>query len=321
MSILNEKSAPEMADKYQECGKESDQIQPKKVSFLSRKIILGFKEIGYALKRVCLFICMNDGFCRLQDRSRVWGQVFDNNAICPDPGVVADRDFADYFGAGTDKDVVADYGSSLILAFFRCQASDGYLLKDHYVFTDPGCVGDMNTVQSMGQDRWSGKKGFLSDIRCVPLQITCIQNGCDPPPSSTCSAGSSRNLPGSDVVHPLLILEIPCDGFLDPFFELQRGLPAQFVLELRGVDGVSQIVTGTVRNECDQVVRGAFWGAQQPVDRLDDHPHKVDVAPLVETADVIRVGCPAAVEDLVDGPGVVLDIEPVADILAPAVDG
>ena len=41
------------------------------------------------------------------------------------------------------------------------------------------------------------------------------------------------------VVHPFLIVEIPTDGFLDAFFELQAGFPAQFVFQFGGVDGVA----------------------------------------------------------------------------------
>ncbi len=42
--------------------------------------------------------------------------------------------------------------------------------------------------------------------------------------------------------------------------------------------------------------------------------------PLVEATDVVGLGHAAVVEYRVDGPGVVLDVEPVADVFAPAVD-
>lgn len=35
-----------------------------------------------------------------------------------------------------------------------------------------------------------------------------------------------------DVAHPLLVVEVPVDSLLDALFELQRGLPAQLVLQL-----------------------------------------------------------------------------------------
>ena len=34
-------------------------------------------------------------------------------------------------------------------------------------------------------------------------------------------------LPGGDLVHPFLVLEVPADRLFDPLFELQAGLPAQ----------------------------------------------------------------------------------------------
>jgi hypothetical protein len=33
---------------------------------------------------------------------------------------------------------------------------------------------------------------------------------------------------GGNVVHPLLVIEIPTDGFLNAFLEPERGLPAYF---------------------------------------------------------------------------------------------
>ena len=34
-----------------------------------------------------------------------------------------------------------------------------------------------------------------------------------------------------NVIHPLLVVEIPADGFFDAFFELERWFPAEFLLE------------------------------------------------------------------------------------------
>ena len=50
---------------------------------------------------------------------------------------------------------------------------------------------------------------------------------------------------------------------------------------------------------------------------LDD----VDVLPLVEASDIVGFGNLASVEDKVDGPRMVLDIEPVAYVLAFAIYG
>ena len=76
-----------------------------------------------------------------------------------------------------------------------------------------------------------------------------------------------------------------------------------------------------VLDEGDQIHVLLLAAAQQAVRRADEHPDQVDVLPLVEAADVVGLGHAAVVEDPVDRPGVVLDVEPVADVLAAAVDG
>ena len=65
----------------------------------------------------------------------------------------------------------------------------------------------------------------------------------------------------------------------------------------------------------------AFGIAEHAVDSADYHLYEVDVLPLVETAYVVGLGHAAFVEDEVDCAGVVLDIQPVAHVLALAIDG
>ena len=81
---------------------------------------------------------------------------------------------------------------------------------------------------------------------------------------------------------------------------------------------IAQVVPGAVRHEGDEPLGGALRVAQQPVGRADEQPDQVDVPPFVESADVVRGARPAAVEDRVDGAGVVLDVEPVPYVLGPA---
>ena len=71
-----------------------------------------------------------------------------------------------------------------------------------------------------------------------------------------------------------------------------------------------------VGHVCNQVERRTFGVAEQPVDGLDQHPHDVDVFPLVETADVVCVSHFPLMENKVDGTGVVFDIQPVAHVFA-----
>ena len=90
-------------------------------------------------------------------------------------------------------------------------------------------------------------------------------------------------------------------------------------MQLRGVDGIPQVVARTVRDVGDEAVRITLRIAKDTVNGLDDDLDKVDVLPFVETADVVGLGYLPLVEDQVDGPSVVLHIQPVAHVLTLAV--
>ena len=122
-------------------------------------------------------------------------------------------------------------------------------------------------------------------------------------------------------LEPLLIIEIPTCRFLDAFFKLQRGLPAQLVLELAAVDGIAGIVSKAVGHMGDEAQVFALGAPQQAVDCGYEHLHDVDVAPLVETSNVVGLGHLATMKNGVDGTGVVFDIEPVAHVEPLAIHG
>ena len=69
-----------------------------------------------------------------------------------------------------------------------------------------------------------------------------------------------------DAIHPVLVVEIPAHGFLDALFKLEGGFPTQFVFELRGVDGVAQVVAGAVGDVGDEVEIGVLGAAEQAID-------------------------------------------------------
>ena len=119
----------------------------------------------------------------------------------------------------------------------------------------------------------------------------------------------------------LLVVKIPADGLLDTLLKLQRGFPTEFLLELGRIDGVAQVVSGTVGNEGDKVHVLTFLASQQTVNGLNNHLDDVDVLPLVEAADVIRIGYFTLMENEVNSTGMILYIQPVAHILTLAVDG
>ena len=124
---------------------------------------------------------------------------------------------------------------------------------------------------------------------------------------------------GSDIIHPLLVVQIPADGLLDALLKLQRRLPTQLPLQLRRINRIAQIVSGTVGHIGDQIHVLSFLTPQQTIHRVDHDLDDVDILPLVETADVVCLGNLSLVENQVDGTRVILHIEPVAHVLAFAV--
>ena len=77
------------------------------------------------------------------------------------------------------------------------------------------------------------------------------------------------------------------------------------------------LAVGNISNQVHVLTLGS---AQQAVYCLYYNFYYVDVLPLIETADVVCVGRLAIVEDEVNGTSVVLHIEPVAHVLALAID-
>ena len=108
---------------------------------------------------------------------------------------------------------------------------------------------------------------------------------------------------------PGLVGHVPVDGGLEALGEVGVGRPpAQLALELRAVDGVAAVVAGAVGDPVE--VLGVTAHGRK------DHAQDRDVVLLAVGAD--EVGLPHAPlrEDVPDGAGVVLGVDPVADVLA-----
>ena len=84
--------------------------------------------------------------------------------------------------------------------------------------------------------------------------------------------------------------------------------PAELALELGGVDGVAAVVAGAVGDPVE-VLGVAAHG-------LEDHAQHGDVVLLPVGADEVGLPHAALREDVPDGRGVVLGVDPVADVLA-----
>ena len=108
---------------------------------------------------------------------------------------------------------------------------------------------------------------------------------------------------------PGLAGDVPVDGGLQALGEVGvRRPPAQLALELGRVDGVAAVVAGAVGDPVE--VLGVLPHG------LEDHAQDRDVIPLAISSDEVGLPHAALGEDVPDGAGVVLGVDPVADVLA-----
>lgn len=115
-----------------------------------------------------------------------------------------------------------------------------------------------------------------------------------------------------DAHPPVAVLEVPFDRLLDAVLKFRLRFPAELRVDLRRVDGVAAVVALAVGDVLDEV----FGLAELLEDGLDN----VDVGALIVAADVVDLADAALLQDQVDGMAVILDVEPVADVLAVTVD-
>ena len=126
-----------------------------------------------------------------------------------------------------------------------------------------------------------------------------------------CAVARLRGLLGR--APPGLVLHVPVDGGLQALGEVGvRRPPAELALQLGGVDGVAAVVAGAVGDPVE-VLGVASHGRK-------DHAQHGDVVPLAVRADEVGLPHAAAGQDVPDGAGVVLGVDPVADVLAAAVE-
>ena len=112
---------------------------------------------------------------------------------------------------------------------------------------------------------------------------------------------------------PGLVLDVPVDGLLQAPGEVGVGRPpAELALELRRVDGVAAVVAGAVGDPVEVLGVASH--------RLEDHAQDGDVVLLAISPDEVGLSHAALGEDVPDGRGVVLGVDPVADVLAAAVE-
>lgn len=112
---------------------------------------------------------------------------------------------------------------------------------------------------------------------------------------------------------PGLVGDVPVDGGLQALGEVGvRRAPAELAPELGAVDGVAAVVAGAVGDPVEVLGVAAH--------RLQDHAQHGDVVLLAVGSDEVGLPRAALGEDVPDGAGVVLGVDPVADVLAAAVE-
>lgn len=112
---------------------------------------------------------------------------------------------------------------------------------------------------------------------------------------------------------PGLVGNVPVDRLPQALGEVGVGRPpAELALELRAVDGVAAVVAGAVGDPVEVLGVASH--------RLEDHAQDRDVVLLPIGSDEVCLPRAALGEDVPDGRGVVLGVDPVADVLALAVE-
>ncbi len=110
------------------------------------------------------------------------------------------------------------------------------------------------------------------------------------------------------------VLRRPCSKSTD-------GRPAKFAAILRGIDRVTAVVTGAVGDKFDQLAPGTDgWIGPQLIDEVADGIDDIEIVALAVAADVVGLAEPAVLQHGANGRAMIVDKQPVADILAIAID-
>lgn len=111
---------------------------------------------------------------------------------------------------------------------------------------------------------------------------------------------------------PLAVVRVPVDGGLQAGLEVRvRGRPAQFGPQFRGIDRVTAVMARTVLHPVERVLVLSH--------HLQDHAKHGDVVFLAVRADQVGLADPAFGQDRPHAAGMVLGVDPVAYVLALAV--
>lgn len=164
--------------------------------------------------------------------------------------------------------------------------------------------------------------------RCIPrsqfpyfLKPPILRAGLREPPAASYSLPPAiirfeplAIFPALDVLHPRGILKIPAHRFPKPFLKTTARNPADLLFDLRGVNGVAQIMARPVRHKGYLLFIGGRCGAEL-VKNAANAPDDIDIGPLGVPADIVALSRRPFFQDGNDGLAVVFHMQPVADVL------
>ena len=124
--------------------------------------------------------------------------------------------------------------------------------------------------------------------------------------------GLSQRLP------PLLVVQVPKHGFPKAGLERLPCSPAQFLLDFGRIDRIAAVVARPVRNKADQLASGGRVRINI-VNNGANLVYDLEVRPLTTATDIVLAAQSAVCEDPNQGPHMILDIKPIANIATIAV--
>ena len=120
---------------------------------------------------------------------------------------------------------------------------------------------------------------------------------------------------------PGLVVQIPLHGLADARLEGFHRRPAQLLLDLACIDGITPVVPRAVGDKGNlQVVGFAISARLQLVQQGTHGVHDVQIGHLVPAAHVVRLTRLAGFQHPANGAAMVFHIQPVAYLLAVAID-
>lgn len=166
-------------------------------------------------------------------------------------------------------------------------------------------------IEEVGKPRAPARGRRIIPMPCGPARAPrgagCRAGGLLPLRAVACLGGLLGRAP------PGLVGHVPVDRLLQALGEVGVGRPpAELALQLGGVDGVAAVVAGAVGDPVE--VLGVLSH------RLQDHAQHGDVVPLAVGPDEVGLPRAALREDVPDGRGVVLGVDPVAHVFALSVE-